>query len=212
MVYVAKRCQKYLFLRFLPEPPSVPVRVPWFSRLRALECRRGGCSLPFLFPSCPSFFCACSFLKSPSQFPREALGSVVLLRAIETPVLGRCRCFPVQMRAAPRGSEGKGGGRRGKMSKSAGQAGENRKKPKKVEKKSLKSLEIRQRALPLQSRSGRGASVPPPRIGGSSLNRKKEARAGPAEPAPSGRGKLRPVQGKKTKVVLYNEEFDPGSG
>ena len=141
MVYVAKRCQKYLFLRFLPEPPSVPVRVPWFSRLRALECRRGGCSLPFLFPSCPSFFCACSFLKSPSQFPREVLGSVVLLRAIETPVLGRCRCFPVQMRSVLRGSEEK---RR--------QAGENRKKPKKVEKKSLKSLEIRQRALPLQSR------------------------------------------------------------
>jgi hypothetical protein len=145
MVYVAKRCQKYLFLRFLPEPPSVPVRVPWFSRLRALECRRGGCSLPFLFPSCPSFSCACSFLKSPSPFPRGALGSVVLLRAIETPVLGRCRCFPVQMRSVPRGSEEK---RR--------QAGKNRKKPKKVEKKSLKSLEIRQRALPLQSRSGRG--------------------------------------------------------
>ena len=129
MVYVAKRCQKYLFLRFLPEPPSVPVRVPWFSRLRALECRRGGCSLPFLFPSCPSFFCACSFLKSPSQFPREALGSVVLLRAIETPVLGRCRCFPVQMRSVLRGSEEK---RR--------QAGENRKKPKKVEKKVLKKF------------------------------------------------------------------------
>ena len=106
---------------------------------------RGGCSLPFLFPSCPSFSCACSFLKSPSQFPREALGSVVLLRAIETPVLGRYRCFPVQMRSVPRGSEEK---RR--------QAGENRKKTEKVEKKSLKSLEIRQRALPLQSRSGRG--------------------------------------------------------
>ena len=98
-------CPFNLFLRYLPEPPSVPVRVPWFSRLRALECRRGGCSLPFLFPSCPSFFCACSFLKSPSQFPREALGSVVLLRAIETPVLGRCRCFPVQMRSVLRGSE-----------------------------------------------------------------------------------------------------------
>ena len=177
MVYVAKRCQKYLFLRFLPEPPSVPVRVPWFSRLRALECRRGGCSLPFLFPSCPSFFCACSFLKSPSQFPREALGSVVLLRAIETPVLGRCRCFPVQMRSVPRGSEEK---RR--------QAGENRKKTEKSRKKVLKKFGNPAKSATFAVPFRKEALVPPPRIGGSSLNRKKEARAGPAEPAPSGRG------------------------
>ena len=158
MVYVAKRCQKYLFLRFLPEPPSVPVRVPWFSRLRALECRRGGCSLPFLFPSCPSFSCACSFLKSPSPSSvfSSAPGPVACPGDVSQGDAVFARRLPLRMRSAPRGSEGKGGGRRGKMSKSAGRAGENRKKTEKVEKKSLKSLEIRQRALPLQSRSGRG--------------------------------------------------------
>ncbi len=91
------------------------------------------------------------------------------VRTVACPACARCvprgcvagdavfaRRLPLRMRAAPRGREGKGGGRRGKMSKSAGRAGENRKKTEKVEKKSLKSLEIRQRALPLQSRSGRG--------------------------------------------------------
>ncbi|OUO38296.1 hypothetical protein B5F83_00010 [Muribaculum sp. An289] len=91
------------------------------------------------------------------------------------------------MRSVPRGGGGKAAAGWKKLGKAYGRRGKIEKKPKKVEKKSLKSLEIRQRALPLQSRSGRGASVPPP-AGGSSLNRKKEARAGPAEPAPSGRG------------------------
>ena len=66
------------------------------------------------------------------------------------PVVCPCGCVP-----RPGGARGKAAGG-GKMSKSAGRAGENRKKTEKVEKKSLKSLEIRQRALPLQSRSGRG--------------------------------------------------------
>ena len=205
MVYVAKRCQKYLFLRFLPGQPSVPVHLPAVFRplRRALQCCRGGCSLPFLFPSCPSFSCACSLLESPSPFPRGSLGSGarcfsvcscaspsvrlpwfprlrspwvtrlrVLLRALATPVRGGglCCCLPVlcllpacrvpssalaDACRAP-GKRGKGGGRRGKMPESAGRAGKIEKKVEKGEKKSLKSLEIRQRALPLQSRSGRG--------------------------------------------------------
>ena len=122
------------------------------------------------------------------------------------------RRLPLRMRAAPRGSEGKGGGRRGKMSKSAGRAGKNRKKTEKVEKKVLEKFGNPAKSATFAVPFGKGALGAPPRIGGSSLNRKKEARVGPAEPAPSGRGKLRPVQGKKTKVVLYNEEFDPGSG
>ena len=194
---MAKRCQKYLFLRFLPEPPSVPVRVPWFSRLRALECRRGGCSLPFLFPSCPSFSCACSFRKSPSQFPREALGSVVLLRAIETPVLGRCRCFPVQMRSAPRGSEGKGGGRRGKMSKSAGRAGENRKKNRKSRKKVLEKFGNPAKSATFAVPFGKGGL-------GASSGRGKFIES--EEGSPSGAGRAGPLRPGETPAGARKED------
>ena len=57
-------------------------------------------------------------------------------------------------------------------------------------------------------------------LGASSADRGKFIES--EEGSPSGAGKsgplrpvqtdIRPVQGKKTKVVLYNEEFDPGSG
>ena len=152
--------------------PSVPSRglVPFRPRQPSpsVLLRRGGCSLPFLFPSCPSFSCTCSFPESPCPFPRGSLGSVVLLRALATPVRG-CRLVPVGLLArrlpllscadacrAP-GKRRESYGRRGKMPESAGAGGgKSEKKVEKVEKKSLKSLEIRQRALPLQSRSGRG--------------------------------------------------------
>ena len=135
------------------------------------------------------------------------------LRACLVPVACPCdsgpevsfaRRLPLRMRAAPRVSGGKaaagGSGECRKVRGGRGKIEEKRKKTEKGEKKSLKSLEIRQRALPLQSRSGRGAWVPPPRIGGSSLNRKKEARAGPAVPAPSGRGFLSPAGARKQDV------------
>ena len=62
--------------------------------------------------------------------------------------------------------------------------------------------------------------VPEGGLGASSADRGKFIES--EEGSPSGAGKSgplrpgffcpRPVQGKKTKVVLYNEEFDPGSG
>ena len=174
--------------------PSVPSRglVPFRPRQPSpsVLLRRGGCSLPFLFPSCPSFSCTCSFPESPCPFPRGSLGSGarcfsvcscaspsvrlpwfprlrspwvtrlrVLLRALATPVRGG-RLVPVGLlaRRLPLLSCADACRAPGKRKESAGRAGENRKKTEKVEKKSLKSLEIRQRALPLQSRSGRGPS------------------------------------------------------
>ena len=119
------------------------------------------------------------------------------------------------MRAAPGEAEGKLW-QAGENAEKCGAGGGKSKKTEKVEKKSKKN---RQKVWKsgkeryLCSPVPEGGPLGRPFVGGSSLNRKKEARAGPAVPAPSGRGqKLRPVQGKKTKVVLYNEEFDPGSG
>ena len=113
------------------------------------------------------------------------------------PVVCPCGCVPCPGEARKSGAGG-------------GKSKKNRKSRKKVLEKFGNPAKSATFAVPFGF--GKGALGAPPRIGGSSLNRKKEARAGPAEPAPSGRGKLRPVQGKKTKVVLYNEEFDPGSG
>ena len=188
----------YLFL------PGVPLSVPpWVARLRcpvACPCDSGpegaACAVACLY-------CACRLpVACPGDVPQ---GDALLARRL-----------PLRMRSAPRVSGGKaaagGSGECRKVRGGRGKIEENRKKTEKGEKKSLKSLEIRQRALPLQSRSGRGPSGPsfcrgkfieseegsPSGAGG----------AGPLRPG----GKPRPVQGKKTKVVLYNEEFDPGSG
>ena len=175
MVYVAKRCQKYLFLRFLPGQPSVPVHLPAVFRplRRALQCRRGGSchsGLGSLLLQCCFAAGGVPFL---SCFPHVRLSPVpVPSRSppVRSPV-GRSvplsRCVPLKLRSwggavaflcgcvpCP-GEARKSGGRREKAGKSMWQAGKNRKKSEKVEKKSLKSLEIRQRALPLQSRSGR---------------------------------------------------------
>ena len=232
MVYVAKRCQKYLFLRFLPGQPSVPVHLPAVFRplRRALQCCRGGSchsGLGSLLLQCcfaaggvPFLSCFPHVRLSPVPVPsrsppvrspvgRSAPGPVACpcdsgpggaACAVACPsfaVAFLCRCVP-----RPGEAEGKCGAGGGKSKK-------NRKSRKKVLKKFGNPAKSATFAVPF----GKGALGAPPRIGGSSLNRKKEARAGPAEPAPSGRGqKSRPVQGKKTKVVLYNEEFDPGSG
>ena len=147
----------YLFL------PGVPLSVPpWVARLRVLLLLR-----VFLCESlCPSSVvssapfpvghsapgpvaCPCDSGPGVSACAVACLYCVCCLPVV-------CRRLPLRMRAAPRGSGRKVRGRRVKMPESAGRAGENRKKTEKVEKKSLKSLEIRQRALPLQSRSGRG--------------------------------------------------------
>ena len=95
------------------------------------------------------------------------------LRACLVPVACPCdsgpevsfaRRLPLRMRSAPRVSGGKaaagGSGECRKVRGGRGKIEEKRKKTEKGEKKSLKSLEIRQRALPLQSRSGRGPSGP----------------------------------------------------
>ena len=205
-----------LFLTGVPQ--SVP---PWVARLRGPLLLR-----VFLCESlCPSS------VVSSAPFPvgHSAPGPVAC-PCDSGPGGGLCCCLPVlcllpacrvpssalaDAFRAP-GKRREGGGRRGKMPESAGQAGGKLEKTEKVEKKSKKTgkkfgnpAKSATFAVPFR----KGALGAPPRIGGSSLNRKKEARAGPAVPAPSGRGqKSRPVQGKKTKVVLYNEEFDPGSG
>ena len=101
------------------------------------------------------------------------------------------RRLPLQMRSVPRGSEEK---RR--------QAGENRKKTEKSRKKVLEKFGNPAKSATFAVPFGKGALGAPPRIGGSSLNRKKEARAGPADPAPTRRGEHPPGERKKTKIVL----------
>ena len=91
------------------------------------------------------------------------------------------------MRAAPRGS----GGKRWHAGKNVGKCvagGGKSKKTEKSRKKVLKKFGNPAKSATFAVPFGKGALGAPPRIGGSSVNRKKEARAGPAEPAPSGRG------------------------
>ena len=168
MVYVAKRCQKYLFLRFLPEPPSVPVHLPAVFRplRRALQCRRGGSchsGLGSLLLQCcfaaggvPFLSCFPHVRLSPVPVPsrsppvrspvgrsaplsccvplRLRSGGVGLCPLGCLPVV--CRCFPVQMRAVPRGS----GGKRWHAGKNVGKCGGRRLKIEKTEKSRKKVL------------------------------------------------------------------------
>ena len=158
---------------------------------------RGGCSLPFLFPSCPSFSCACSFLKSPSQFPREALGSVVLLllrvslcespspssvfSSAPGPVACPYRCVP-----RPGAKRREGGGRLEKAGKSMWQAGKNRKNPKKSKKNRQKVWKSgKERYLCSPVREGG--------LGASSADRGKFIESEEGSPSGAGRaGPLRP--------------------
>ena len=125
---------------------------------------------------------------------------------------GSC-CLPLQMRSAPRGGGGKAAAGWKKLGKAYGRRVKIE-KIRKSRKKTGKKFGNPAKSITFAVPFGKGASVPPPRIGGSSLNRKKEARAGPAEPAPSGRGFFVPGRCKerRRKSELYNEEFDPGSG
>ena len=110
----------------------------------------------------------------------------------------RCttRCLPVSLRVSlcvplrcvPRPGEAEERRRQaGKNVEKCGAGGGKSKKNRKSRKKVLKKFGNPAKSATFAVPFGKGASVPPPRIGGSSLNRKKEARAGPASPAPSGR-------------------------
>ena len=111
------------------------------------------------------------------------------------------RCFPVRMRSAPRGGGGKAAAGWKKLGKAYGRRVKIE-KIRKSRKKTGKKFGNPAKSITFAVPFGKGASVPPPRIGGSSLNRKKEARAGPASPAPSGRGFLSPAGARKEDESL----------
>ena len=120
-------------------------------------------------------------------------------------VAGRCRvslCLPLQMRSAPRGGGGKAAAGWKKLGKAYGRRVKIE-KIRKSRKKTGKKFGNPAKSVTFAVPFPKGASVPPPRIGGSSLNRKKEARAGPASPAPSGRGFFVPGRCKERRRKSY---------